>query len=219
MSNLKLTNSNFFFLKDSYPILYNKCKKMDLAIVNEEYNKSVALSGEILSDLVNIILNTDNSSDDLSKLIERICKFNNTASEICIYLNDIRINSEGAINHTRHFSHKKAVDNAEKVHEVTAYFLVDENMEEPVDFYNIPASDDDWVKMEKANLRSLDEFSSSEVISKSQKRSDEIGVNKNKKVVIELKTDNSPIITITMPEEMMEDIKPTINIDYLEEDD
>ena len=36
-------NPNFFFLKDSYPELYEQCKNMDICIVNEKYNQSVIL--------------------------------------------------------------------------------------------------------------------------------------------------------------------------------
>lgn len=277
MSNLSLVNPNFFFLKDSYPVLYDECVKMDLAIVNEKYNESVKISLDIIDYLVRIMLKVDDNNEDLEKLVKRLCKFNNTASEIEIYLHDILVNGERAIHNSRRFSRSKAVKNAEEVYEVVSYFLYDAVDGDSIGSYVTPERKDNWVKNEIAKAREMenafnnthnevkkiqkviDDFKNEtqESLSpESQKQIDFIDsallelekqnlkddelakriikkrneklantyeiVEEPKKdsrdVVIELKTEKSSIIKIIMPEDMIDSIKPVINISYLDED-
>ena len=146
-------NPNFFFLKDSYPELYEQCKNMDICIVNEKYNQSVILSKDILHNLLKIVLNTD---DDLNKLVDRICKINSTASEIGLYIQEINTNSQKAIQNARRYSKSKAIKNAELVYEVVSYFLY--MGVNPLNPYEPPQYYDDWVKKEIAEIRALEEY-------------------------------------------------------------
>lgn len=273
MENMKLLDPNFFFLRDNYAPLYDKCKNMDLAIVNEKYNNSVILSEDILDSLLRLIVKSDND-DDLDKLIDRVCKLNSTASEIGLYLREIRMNSQRAINNSRRFSKSKAIKNAEMVYEVTAYFLY--AGVNPLDPYTPPQYYDDWVKKEIADVRALEEYESitnekveeeeqtlqkvlddftsenkTKLPKKSQEQLDFINsalmelekqknVNKelsekiikkrnqqfskdkkesksSKKVVIEVKTEKTPVIRVIMREDMIDEFKPVIDIDYVDD--
>lgn len=275
MENMKLLNPNFFFLRDNHAPLYEKCKEMDLAIVNEKYNNSVIISNDILDYLLRVIVKSDNDGD-IDKLIDRVCKLNSTASEIGLYIRDIRMNSQRAINNSRRFSKSKAIKNAEMVYEVTSYFLY--TGVNPLEPYAAPHYYDDWVKKEIADIRALEEYesnfkeedgeeeqtlqrvlddftsktksklpkesqeqldfinsallelekqnSNNELSDKIIKKRDEkfsqhkVGKTEDKsskKVVIKVKTEKTPVIRIVMREDMIDEFKPVIDIDYLDD--
>ncbi|MDO5847958.1 MAG: hypothetical protein Q4P18_00275 [Methanobrevibacter sp.] len=276
MESMKLLNPNFFFLKDNYLPLYEECKKMDLAIVNEKYNDSVIISNNILEILLRTIVKSDND-DDLDKLIDKVCKLNSTASEIGLYIREIRMNSQRAINNSRRFSKSKAIKNAEMVYEVTSYFLYEGV--NPLNPYEPPHYYDDWIKKEIAEIRALEEYESnlneeeqgkddvqnlqkvlddftsktkSKLPKESQEQLDFINSallelekqnseNKelsekiikkrdeqfskpkksngksSKKVVIEVKTEKTPVIRVIMREDMIDEFKPVIDIDYVDD--
>lgn len=233
MEDIQLLNPNFFFLQDNYPTLYDECKEMDLAIVNEKYNDSVILSAGILESLVKIITKSDD--EDLDKLIDRVCKLNSTASEIGLYLKDIRINSQKAIENPKRFSKSKSLKNAEMVYEVTSYFLY--TGVSPLESYSAPHYYDNWVKKEIADIRAreeyeydlqdkVDEISSQKVLDDftSQKKKDIIKSqslkkekSSSKKIVIKVKTEKTPVIRLIMREDMLDEFKPVIDIDYIDD--
>ncbi len=241
MENIKLLNPNFFFLKDSYSELYDLCKKMDLDIINEKYNHSVVISGNILEILLKTVLKAD---DDLDKLIDKICKLNSTASEIGLYIKDIRTNSQRAVHNSRRFSKSKALKNAELVYEVTSYFLYEGVM--PLNSYQAPQYYDDWVKKEIADIRDLEEYETAlekEVSDKPIETQKDINLNyfdmaasgdsghletpedsnikpekkSSKKVVIKIKSEKTPVIRFIIPEDMVDEFNPVIDIDYVED--
>lgn len=223
MENMNLLNPNFFFLKDNYDSLYDKCKNMDLAIVNEKYNASVIASNSILHELLKIIVKSEDG--DIDKLLERVCKSNTTASEIGLYLKEIRANSKRAINNSRRFSKSKAIKNAEMVYEVTSYFLY--AGVNPLEPYQPPQYYDGWVKKEIADIKDLEEYIASfnqknteEDITESKPKTDD-SINKkeesSKKIVIKVKTEKTPEIRLIMKEDMVNDFKPVIEIDYLKD--
>lgn len=223
MENMNLLNPNFFFLKDNYDSLYDKCKNMDLAIVNEKYNASVIASNSILHELLKIIAKSEDGN--LDKLLDKVCNLNTTASEIGLYLREIRTNGKRAINNSRRFSKSKAIKNAEMVYEVTSYFLY--AGVNPLEPYKSPQYYDSWVKKEIADIRDLEEYlsefnekTSEEEITESKPQRDdstEKSEESSKKIVIKVKTEKTPEIRLIMKEDMVDDFKPIIEIDYLED--
>lgn len=223
MEEMNLLNPNFFFLKDNYDSLYDKCKNMDLAIVNEKYNASVIASNSILHELLKII--TKSGDGDLDKLLDRVCKLNTTASEIGLYLREIRINGKRAINNSRRFSKSKAIKNAEMVYEVTSYFLY--AGVNPLEPYQPPQYYDGWVKKEIADIRDLEEYlsdfsenTSEEDLAESTVQLEDFdkkNEESSKKIVIKVKTEKTPEIRLIMKEDMVDEFKPVIEIDYVED--
>lgn len=217
----ELLNPNFIFLRDDYPSLYDKCKEMDLAIVNEKYNDSVVLSESILDELLKILVKYDNNNN-LDELIERVCKLNSTATEIGLFLKEIRTNSQKASNNPKRFSKSKAITNAEMVYEVTSYFLyVGENPLEP---YSPPHYYDEWVKNEIANISNREEYECN--THKEEKKENpqklledfsEKTEESSKKIAIEIKTEKTPVIRVIMREDMVDKFKPVIDIDYVDD--
>lgn len=223
MEEINLLNPNFFFLKDNYDSLYDKCKNMDLAIVNEKYNASVIASNSILHELLKTIAKSEDG--DLDKLLDRVCKLNTTASEIGLYLREIRANGKRAINNSRRFSKSKAIKNAEMVYEVTSYFLYAGL--NPLEPYQPPQYYDDWVKKEIADIRDLEEYladfnekTHEEEFTESKPQTEgsrEKSEGSSKKIVIKVKTEKTPEIRLIMKEDMVDEFKPVIEIDYFED--